>query len=260
MATRVIGPLPTIGGKRRIAPQIVKLIPAHVTYVEPFAGGAQTFFHKPRSKIEVLNDIDDEIVNFLRICQRHPHELVRLLRWHPAARRLFDWHAAQPVEQLTDVERALRFFYLQKNCWSGLRKRRTFHYCVTKPSNYRPALLPKRLLDIAERLSDVQIEHLPYEEVLTRYDRPSTFFFCDPPYVGVDLYERNLTSQDFRELAERLGRIAGKFILSINDCPESREWFRRFSCRPIRLTYTSMRQPRVFQELLFANFPLPAPP
>ena len=77
----MIGPLSYIGGKRRIAEQLVALIPDHTTYVEPFAGGAQVFFHKPRSKVEVLNDLDDEIVNFLRVCQRHPQELSRLLRW-----------------------------------------------------------------------------------------------------------------------------------------------------------------------------------
>src|SRR6187549_1055899 len=109
----MIGPLSYIGGKRRIANYLVSLIPEHITYVETFAGGAQLFFHKPRSRVEVLNDSDDQIVNFLRVCQRHPAELTRLLRWQPASRRLFDWYRAQAGEPLTDIERAARFFYLQ---------------------------------------------------------------------------------------------------------------------------------------------------
>src|SRR5690242_16672671 len=59
----MIGPLPYVGGKRRVAPRIVRMIPEHIAYVEPFAGGAQVFFHKPPSRIEVLNDLDSEIVN-----------------------------------------------------------------------------------------------------------------------------------------------------------------------------------------------------
>src|SRR5713101_2561055 len=102
--TDMIGPFPYIGGKRRIARQLVSLIPEHTTYVEPFAGGAQVFFHKPRSKVEVLNDLDDEIVNCLRIFQRHPQELSRLLRWQPASRRLFEWHQQQSPSPLTDIE------------------------------------------------------------------------------------------------------------------------------------------------------------
>src|SRR5436190_10514968 len=124
----MIGPLAYIGGKRRIAKQLVALIPNHITYVEPFAGGAQVFFHKPHSKVEVLNDLDFEIVNFLRICQRHPQELSRVLRWQPASRRVFDQSLAQSPDLLTDVERAARFFYLQQNAWSGKRNRQNFHY------------------------------------------------------------------------------------------------------------------------------------
>src|SRR5438876_12233303 len=92
MAAGMIGPLSYIGGKRRLARTLVPLIPAHTTYVEPFAGGAQVFFHKPRSDVEVLNDLDEEIVNFLRICQRHPQELARLLAWQPASRQIFQQH------------------------------------------------------------------------------------------------------------------------------------------------------------------------
>jgi len=193
----MIGPLPYIGGKRRIAARLAALIPAHTTYVEPFAGGAQVFFHKPRSTNEVLNDLDDEIINFLRVCQRHPQELVRWLRWQPASRRWFDQLLAQAAIGLTDIERAARFFFLQKNAWSGLRKRQSFHYSVTKAVNYRPDILPIRLRRVAERLDRVQLEALSYEQVFDRYDRPTTFFYCDPPYVGVRWYEHNLSDADF---------------------------------------------------------------
>jgi len=253
----MIGPLSYIGGKRRIAKQLVALIPDHTTYVEPFAGGAQVFFHKPRARVEVLNDLDEEIVNFLRICQRHPQELSRLLRWQPASRRLFDQHLRQPPELLTDIERAARFFYLQKNTWSGKRTRQNFHFAVTKPPSYTPSALAKRLAEVAERLDGVQLEALPYQTVLSQYDRPTTFFYCDPPYVGVDLYQHNFSDEQFEELARQLKSLKGRFLLSINDCPKARAWFEGFHRMEIAFTYTSLRKPGLFRELLFANYPLP---
>lgn len=256
----MIGPLPYIGGKRRIAKRIIELIPEHTTYVEPFAGGAQVFFHKPRSQVEVLNDIDDEIVNFLRVCQRHPLELARLLRWQPASRRFFEEHQQQSTTFLTDIERAARFLYLQKNAWSARYKRQNFSYAVTHKANYSPARLPRRLTEAAERLDHVQIEHVPYEAMLARYDRPTTFFYCDPPYVGVDLYHHNFSDAQFAELADRLANITGRFLLSINDCPQARQWFSRFVFRPIAFTYTSLKTPRQFRELIVANYPLPGTP
>jgi DNA adenine methylase len=252
----MIGPLSYVGGKRRIAKHLVSLIPSHTAYVEPFAGGAQVFFHKPRSKIEVLNDLDDEVYNFLRICQRHPAELARVLRLQPASRQIFRAHHEQRSADLTDIERAARFFYLQKNSWGGHRVRQNFHYCVSKPPNYRPDFLPEALSAAADRLTRVQIEHLPYEDVFRQYDRPQTFFYCDPPYVGVDLYQHNFSDQQFAELARLLGSLKGRFLLSINDCPKAREWFAPFHRREIAFTYTAVRRPKSFPELLFANYPL----
>lgn len=256
----MIGPLCYIGGKRRIAAKLVSLIPNHTTYVEPFAGGAQVLFHKPPSKVEVLNDLDSEIINFLRICQRHPQELSRLLRWQPASRRLFDQHLEQPPRLLTDTERAARFFYLQKNAWGGKRTRQNFHFAITKPPSYRPSSLAKQLSEVAERLDRVQLEALPYQAIFSQYDRPTTFFYCDPPYVGVDQYQHNFSDDQFEELAGQLRSLQGRFLLSINDCPKARKWFEEFHRKEITFTYTALRRPGQFPELLFANYPLTSRP
>ena len=52
---QMIGPLSYIGGKRSLAKRIIAMLPAHTTYVEAFAGGAQVLFHKQPSKVEVLS-------------------------------------------------------------------------------------------------------------------------------------------------------------------------------------------------------------
>src|SRR6266536_2792215 len=100
------GPLSYIGGKNRLARQIISLLPEHTAYVEPFAGGAQVFFHKEPSKVEVLNDLDFEIVNFFRVCQHHYEELVRYLHYCLISRKWFDLFSTSNPESLTDVQRA----------------------------------------------------------------------------------------------------------------------------------------------------------
>ena len=81
------GPLAYIGGKRAIATKIIEVFPKHTTYVEAFAGGAQVFFRKEPSKVEVLNDLDGEMVNFYRVCQQHYEELLRYLHFMLVSRQ-----------------------------------------------------------------------------------------------------------------------------------------------------------------------------
>src|SRR5690242_11641296 len=250
----MVGPLAYIGGKNRLATKIISLLPEHTTYVEAFAGGAQVLFHKPPSNVEVLNDLDFDIVNFFRVCQWHYEELVRYLRYCLVSRKLHELHLATNPATLTDIQRAGRFFYLQKNSFGGLILKQKFHYGVTQTSNYNLQRIPEVIEQAHQRLLRVQIESLPYEDVLERYDRPTTVFYLDPPYWGVKLYKFNFAPGDFEALAARLIKLKGKFILSLNDRPEVRDAFSNFEITPCRITYTAKRNAsKQFSEVLITN-------
>jgi DNA adenine methylase len=251
----MIGPLPWVGGKNRLATKIIALLPEHTTYVEPFAGGAQVLFHKPPSNVEVLNDLDFDIVNFFRVCQWHYEELIRYLRYCLVSRKLHELHVKSDPSTLTDIQRAGRFFYLQKNSFGGLVVKQKFHYGVTQPSNYNPERLPKIIEQAHKRLQRVQIECLPYEQVIERYDRPTTVFYLDPPYWGPKLYRHNFGESDFQLLAERLARIKGRFILSLNDRTEVRRTFQGYRIERAEIAYTAQAKPgKRYGELLIMNF------
>jgi DNA adenine methylase len=251
----MVGPLPYIGGKNRLAREIISLLPEHTTYVEPFAGGAQVLFHKPPSNVEVLNDLDFDIVNFFRVCQWHYEELVRYLRYCTASRKLHELHVKSNPDTLTDIQRAGRFFYLQKNSFGGLILKQKFHYGVTQASNYNPERIPAVIEQAHQRLQRVQIESLPYEQILERYDRPTTCFYLDPPYWQRKLYKFNFTEADFRNLDRRLCALKGKFVLSLDDHPEVRKLFGHWNLVPVDIAYTAKRDARKrFGELLITNF------
>src|SRR5882724_571066 len=235
----MIGPLPYIGGKNRLAAKIIRALPEHITYVEPFAGGAQVLFHKNPSNVEVLNDLDFDVVNFFRVCQWHYEEFVRYLRFCLASRKLHELHLKTDPATLTDIQRAGRFYYLQKNSFGGLIVKRRFHYGVTHQSNYNPVRIPEVIEQTHRRLARVQVESLPYENILEKYDRPTTLFYLDPPYWERKLYKFNFSRADFDDLTARLGALRGKFILSLDDRPEVRELFGRFEFERVDLAYTA---------------------
>ena len=74
---------------------------------------------------------------------------------------------------------------------------------------------------VHERRSAVVIERLPYADLISRYDRPETLFYIDPPYAGSEnVYGAGLFDEtDFARLAHQLRGIRGKFLLSLNDAP-----------------------------------------
>lgn len=251
----MIGPLAYIGGKNRLANHIIALVPEHTTYVEPFAGGAQVFFHKEPSKVEVLNDMDFEIVNFFRVCQHHYEELVRYLNYCLISRRWYDLVTAEQPASLTDIQRAGRFFYLQKNSFGGLVVKQHYHYGVIQRPNFNPRRIPEIIKAAHERLQGVQIESLPYEQILERYDRPTTLFYLDPPYWQRKLYKFNFSDADFRQLEQRLHKVRGRFILSLDDHPEVRQIFGGWYIERVELAYTAQTKTgKRYGEVLITNF------
>lgn len=254
----MVGPLSYLGGKNRVAKKIIALIPEHNCYIEPFCGGAQVFFHKEPSNVEVLNDLDEEIFNFLRICQLHHQELVRYLQFSIVSRKWFELFQAQDPKTLSDIQRAARFFYLQKNCYGGLVTRQSFTISVQDGSNYNPHRIPLVLHLAHERLLGVQLECLPYQDILKKYDRPETFFYLDPPYFNRPYYKFNFTEEDYVELAGLLKLLKGRFLLSLNDAPEVRRIFIDFKIHGLTFSYSSQRKTgKIYKEVLIFNYDAP---
>lgn len=250
------GPISVVGGKNRLAKIIISYFPEHTCYVEPCAGGAQVLFRKHASKVEVLNDLDGEVVNFFRVCQSHPDELIRCIRYHLTSRRWFELLKRTDPTTLTDIQRAVRFFYIRKTSFGARVLSPVFGYCVTGQPRFQPARIPDLIAKAHRRLENVQIECLPYQQILKRYDSRETLFYIDPPYWRLPYYNHNFTDSDFAELAHLLNGLKGRFILSLNDTPEVRKLFQGFRISTVELCYTSKRikRDRRHHELLITNF------
>ena len=54
------------GSKWRLAEIIIDMIPQHVTYLEPFFGSGAVLFNKEPSEVEIINDLDKRVCNFLK--------------------------------------------------------------------------------------------------------------------------------------------------------------------------------------------------
>ncbi|NML62279.1 DNA adenine methylase [Massilia sp. RP-1-19] len=233
MATPII---PWIGGKRRLADHLIPQFPPHKCYVEVFAGGAALYFMRPPADVEVLNDINGELVRLYRVVQNHLEEFVRHFKFALASREVFKWHQVTPPETLTDIQRAVRFFYLQQHAFGGKVDGQSWGTATTAP--------PVNLLRIEEnlsaahlRLSGAFIENMDWHKLMERYDRPHTLFYLDPPYWQTEGYGVDFGLEEYVKIADLMGRIKGKAILSLNDHPDIRRIFGAFQMDTVPISY-----------------------
>ena len=250
---------PYQGGKRNLARRIVTLIAQtpHTTFAEPFVGMGGIFFRRTsRPKAEIINDASRDVATLFRVLQRHYVPLMDMLRWQVTSRSEFERLKAANPETLTDLERVARFLYLQRTAFGGKITGRSFGVNPTGPARFDVTRLAAVLEEAHERLAGVVIECLHYAAFIKRYDRPGTLLYIDPPYWGCEAdYGANVFSRkDFAHLAELLGQIQGRFILSLNDLPEVRETFAAFHIEAVATTYTiSGKRPMQAGELLITG-------
>lgn len=242
-ARRALPVAPYIGGKRNLADRIIQRIAGtpHERYAEVFVGMAGVFLRRPfrAPRGEVINDISADVVTLFRILQRHYVPFLEMLRWQLTTRADFERLMATDPDTLTDLERAARFLYLQRTAFGGKVTGRSFGVSMG-PARFNITKLVPLLEAAHERLADVTIERLPWSAFLERYDRPGTLFYLDPPYWGceTDYGKAVFAQEDFARLAEQLARLKGRFLMSLNDTPEVRQLFGRFTIEPIRTTYS----------------------
>jgi DNA adenine methylase len=169
--------IPWIGGKRRLAKHILPLFPDHHTYVEPFAGGAAMFFLKRPSEVEVLNDCNNDLITLYRVLQHHLEEFYKQFKWAIVSRQMFEWLKITPSETLTDIQKAARFYYLQKMSFGGKVAGQTFGTATTDAPRLNLLRMEEDLSQAHLRLARCYIERLDWMKCITKYDRPQTLFF-----------------------------------------------------------------------------------
>ena len=211
------------GSKWNLARELVKLIPEHHTYCEPYAGSMALLFTKEPSCIEVVNDLDSDVVNLFRCIQQDSERLARLVMTTPYSREVYD-------SQFSGSGCASRYQqaagFLVK-CWQGHGFRTTGSKVGWKNDVqgrerayalwnwYR---LPDWIIEVAERLRMVQIEHRPALEVIQRFNFPSAFLYLDPPYLlrtrTARQYAHEMTDADHEELLRIITKSKSQIMIS----------------------------------------------
>lgn len=205
------------GSKWNIADWIVRHMPDHIHYLEPYFGSGAVLLCKPRSKIETVNDIDENVVNLFRVMRNRPQELAHIIYMTPWSRAEYYDSYEMTGDELEDARRFLvrcwQSYGARLSCRSGWKN----EGCGSqgRVGIYVWCDLPGRVLDIAERLRGVQIECASAVEVINRIAAPHVLIYADPPYLGIDpLYATKTSEDEHREMIAALNASPGPVLLS----------------------------------------------
>src|SRR5579871_146900 len=220
------------GGKYSHLDWLLPLLPQATHYCEPFGGSAAVLLNREPSPVETYNDIDGEVVNFFRVLRTQKDALIEAIGLTPFSREEFELAISQPEQDISELERARRFFVRARQVRSGLAQ-------TASSGRWANCLLTSRagmggavsrwlgsvegLSEIVQRLLRIQIENAPAVEVIKRYDSEQTLFYCDPPYPhnsrgDSKAYAYEMTDGQHRELARILHKVKGKVALSSYHC------------------------------------------
>lgn len=240
-------PFSYYGGKTRIADEIVRHLPAHRSYVEPFFGSGAVLLAKPPARFETVNDLDGDLMLFWKTLRDRPDELARVCALTPHSRAEYEASKTRPTD-LDDLERARRVWTKLAQGRAGTLKRTGWRHFVdpygsnASMTTYLAGYVD-RMATVAERLSAVSLECRPALEVIAAYGQhDDVLLYVDPPYLGETRTGTNYRvdmpdADDHVALAEALLECRAAVVLSGYDSPLYRELYAGW--RTVRINTTS---------------------
>ena len=211
------------GAKWSIATWVQSFFPPHHSYLEPFFGSGAVFFTKTRSNIETINDLDGEVVTLFECIRRDPERLAREVHFTPYSREVYE-KAYKPTTETDPYIKAARML-IRCNMGYGFRingNRPGWKNDISGRERAYAAKawmeLPEILVEAAERLRGVQIEHRPAVQVIKKFNSPQVLIYCDPPYVlstrNGKQYRCEMDDRDHLELLKVCKEHRGPVLIS----------------------------------------------
>ena len=232
-------PFGWVGGKSKLAKDIVDLIPHdHKTYIEVFGGALSVFYAKEKSKLEVVNDINSDLINLHRSIRTNPQTLSFYLHQLLVSREIFNDIRHKKIKPKNNIEAAAFYLYQLTQSFGS----KGDNFAMSAKSGRKPKDLYKSYTKWSSRLKGVTIENKSFQVLIPLYDKEDAFFYIDPPYVSTENYYKDtggFGAVEHEKLATLLSSLKGRFLLSYNDCELVRKLYSKFNIKTTKeIEYT----------------------
>lgn len=208
-------PIVYFGGKGLLCGRLLPYIPEHKYYAELFGGAMSVLFTKEPCRIEIYNDIFQDVYNFFKvIADKELFEEFKEYLKYPICHEDFLKNATLYLkiapEKVPDAKRAYYYFYANRIAFSG---QGGFGY--VKHNKNKSVIAFQNVIEqidkYHDRLKYVQIFNRNWLEVANIFNEwgRDGFYYLDPPYVlssrvGGKLYKHELLDEEHNKLVEWL--------------------------------------------------------
>lgn len=242
-------PFGRVGGKSRIAKQIISVFPDNYkVYVEPFFGAGGIFFRIPESKkakLNIINDIDQDIYIVMKELQNNSEYINNnVTRTHITKEQ---WITLLNKNDAVSIIEKIRYSFFSRGV----------SYNPSK-IKYNDQLIKTDFTKFQNKLTNTIILNHDYKKIILDFDSQESFFYLDPPYEHTNKSYYNDFFVDPLEVYHILKNIKGKFILSYNNSQNIQDIFSIFNIYIIKTKYinTSTLAIKDKSELLITNLNL----
>ena len=237
-----------VGGKRQLMFELLKNMPkSYNRYFEPFIGGGALFFElQPNNAY--ISDMNEELINLYTVVRENVYELIADLNRHEVSKEYFleirNLDRTDEYKNLSNVQRASRFIYLNRTCFNGLYRVNSQGQFNVPFGDYKnPRIVDENnLLNCSELLKNTEIKCVDFSEILTKVKK-GDFVYFDPPYVPLNetssftSYTKDGFDMDMqfklREVCDELDSMGVMFMLSNSDTKFVNELYSNYEIKKV---------------------------
>lgn len=225
------------------------------TYIEPFAGGLGAFLniydilHTHNIKRVILNDINSKLINFYKIVQTNPDDLIEeylkleTLYSKTIPQEAYSLHKTKDkikIKQFleksnffykkirnqfnstqTELDNATHLLFLQNHCFNGVYRENSQGQYNT-PFNWDSKIfnednIKTKILNVHKIFNTFDIEFSNKSFIELEYNSQS-FYYLDPPYINDNIQENkyNKDSFEFNKQKKLIQKIKNTSFLYSN--------------------------------------------
>ena len=226
------------GGKRSMVKELLRRVPPHRVYIEPFFGAGHLFWAKVPAETEIINDIDPQLMFFYRDFTKKPRFDCDMTPSREKWERIREKRRSGAPITACDFLFAIKYAFRCDAGKSYASKEAEICNASPNPKHCQVTNTVAHFDEYKARLRATKIHNEDWRKVVTRYDCKDGFLFCDPPYLGTDCNYHSCEVNP-AEIATFLSKVKCKVMVTLNDHPAVRAAFKGWKIERVNALYST---------------------